>query len=104
MGIAYAAMIAYAIFSAASGSSIAACATMAKIVAPEFERAGYNKRLAFGVITAGATRPPRPLHPPMSLDIKIAFFGGESNPQSAHRGHHARAYSGRDLHAAHLYY
>ncbi len=76
MGIAYAAMIAYAIFSAASGSSIAACATMAKILAPEFERAGYNKRLAFGVITAGATLDP--LIPPSLLMVIYGIIAGES--------------------------
>jgi len=76
MGVAYATMIAYAVFSAASGSSIAACATMSKIVAPEFERAGYNKKLAFGVITAGATLDP--LIPPSILMVIYGIISEES--------------------------
>jgi tripartite ATP-independent transporter DctM subunit len=67
LGLAHATMLAYAVFSAASGSSIAACAAMTKIVAPEFERLGYDRRLAFGVITAGATLDP--LIPPSVLMV-----------------------------------
>lgn len=67
LGVAYATMLAYAIFAASCGNSIAACAAMTKIVFPEFERMGYDKRMGAGVLAAGGTL--APLIPPSMLMV-----------------------------------
>lgn len=67
LGVAHATMIAYAIFAAACGNSIAACAAMGKIALPEFERMGYDKRIGVGVMAAGGTL--APLIPPSMLMV-----------------------------------
>ena len=43
------------LFSAVSGSSIAAAATIGTVALPAFQRRRYNERLVLGTITAGAT-------------------------------------------------
>ncbi|MEW6667604.1 MAG: TRAP transporter large permease [Thermodesulfobacteriota bacterium] len=67
MGMAHATMIAYAIVSAASGNAIASCAALTRIVIPEFDRIGYDRKLGFGVMAAGATLDP--LIPPSMLMV-----------------------------------
>ena len=44
-----------ALFSAVSGSSVAAAATIGTVALPAFQRRRYNERLVLGSITAGAT-------------------------------------------------
>ncbi len=44
-----------ALFAAISGSSAATCATMAKVTLPEFERLGYDRRLAIGSLAGSGT-------------------------------------------------
>lgn len=67
LGVAHATMVAYAIFAAACGNSIAACAAMGKIALPEFKRMGYDKSLGVGVMAAGGTL--APLIPPSMLMV-----------------------------------
>jgi len=53
-GLGIATVIANAIFGAAAGSSLAACAAFSKIAVPEMARSGYSMRLATGIVaTAG---------------------------------------------------
>lgn len=54
-GLAVATVFAVAGFSAVSGASTAAAAVFAKVAVPEMLRAGYDRRLAAGVVAAGAT-------------------------------------------------
>jgi tripartite ATP-independent transporter DctM subunit len=54
-GLAHATVIAGAAFGAASGSSFASCATLAKVTIPEMIRFGIDRRLAFGVVAATGT-------------------------------------------------
>jgi C4-dicarboxylate transporter, DctM subunit len=54
-GLGVATIFACGIFSAVSGSSAAACATMGLLAIPEMERYGYNKRLIYGTLTAGGS-------------------------------------------------
>ena len=54
-GLAIATVYAVAGFSAVSGASTAAAAVFAKVAIPEMLRAKYDKRLAAGVVAAGAT-------------------------------------------------
>ena len=54
-GLAIATVYAVAGFSAVSGANTAAAAVFAKVAIPEMLKAGYNKRLAAGVVAAGAT-------------------------------------------------
>lgn len=54
-GLAVAANLASAGFGAASGSSIAASAAMARLAIPEMLRFGYDKGLAAGVVTSAGT-------------------------------------------------
>jgi tripartite ATP-independent transporter DctM subunit len=54
-GLGMATIAAIAGFSAISGSSVAASATMAKVAYPEMRRFHYSPRLAAGVVAAGAT-------------------------------------------------
>jgi tripartite ATP-independent transporter DctM subunit len=44
-----------ALFAAISGSSAATCATMAKVTLPEFERLGYDRKLAVGSLAGSGT-------------------------------------------------
>ena len=44
-----------ALFAAISGSSAATCATMAKVTLPEFQRLGYDRRLAVGSLAGSGT-------------------------------------------------
>jgi len=54
-GLAIATVYAVAGFSAVSGANTAAAAVFAKVAIPEMLKAGYNRRLAAGVVAAGAT-------------------------------------------------
>jgi tripartite ATP-independent transporter DctM subunit len=54
-GLAIATVFAVAGFSAVSGASTAAAAVFARVAIPEMLSAGYNRRLAAGVVAAGAT-------------------------------------------------
>ena len=54
-GMGVATIFACGIFSAVSGSSAAACATMGLLAIPEMERYRYNKRLIYGTLTAGGS-------------------------------------------------
>ena len=66
-GLAIATVYAVAGFSAVSGANTAAAAVFAKVAIPEMLKAGYNKRLAAGVVAAGATLDS--LIPPSALVI-----------------------------------
>ena len=54
-GLAQAAVLACAGFSAVSGSSLATAATMSKVALPHMRRFGYDDRLSSGVVAAGGT-------------------------------------------------
>lgn len=54
-GLAHATVIAGAAFAAASGSSFAACATLAKVTIPEMTAHGIDRKMAFGVVAATGT-------------------------------------------------
>jgi tripartite ATP-independent transporter DctM subunit len=54
-GLAVATVFAVAAFSAVSGASTAAAAVFARVAVPEMLKAGYAKRLAAGVVSAGGT-------------------------------------------------
>jgi TRAP-type mannitol/chloroaromatic compound transport system permease large subunit len=54
-GLAVATVYAVAGFSAVSGANTAAAAVFAKVAIPEMLKANYSKRLAAGVVAAGAT-------------------------------------------------
>ena len=54
-GLAVATIFAVAAFSAVSGASTAAAAVFARVAIPEMLKAGYEKRLAAGVVAAGGT-------------------------------------------------
>ena len=54
-GLAVATVFAVAAFSAVSGASTAAAAVFARVAIPEMLKAGYAKRLAAGVVSAGGT-------------------------------------------------
>ncbi len=54
-GLAVATLVVTAIFSAISGSSVAAASTIAAVCYPQMRRYGYDKGLASGVIASGAT-------------------------------------------------
>jgi tripartite ATP-independent transporter DctM subunit len=54
-GLAIGTIFAVAAFSAVSGASTAAAAVFARVAIPEMLRAGYDRRLAAGVVTAGST-------------------------------------------------
>lgn len=54
-GLAQATIVGNAIFAAASGSSVAATATFARIAVPEMRRHGYDSGLATGSVVAGGT-------------------------------------------------
>lgn len=54
-GLAMATLVVTALFSAISGSAVAAATTIAAVCYPEMKRYGYDKGLASGVIASGAT-------------------------------------------------
>lgn len=54
-GLAHATVGASAVFAAVSGSSLATAATMGKVACPEMIARGYDRRLTYGVVAAGAT-------------------------------------------------
>jgi tripartite ATP-independent transporter DctM subunit len=54
-GLAIGTVFAVAAFSAVSGASTAAAAVFARVAIPEMLRAGYNRKLAAGVVAAGST-------------------------------------------------
>jgi len=54
-GLALAVIAACGVFAAATGSSVAAAATMGVICLPELEQSRYDKRLAAGAVAAGGT-------------------------------------------------
>lgn len=75
-GLACAGVCACALFSAASGSSVATAAAMSKISVPEMLRAGYDKALATGTIASAGTL--GSLIPPSILMIVYAIFANVS--------------------------
>ena len=54
-GLAIGTIFAVAAFSAVSGASTAAAAVFSRVAIPEMLKAGYNRRLAAGVVAAGST-------------------------------------------------
>src|SRR5262247_4864798 len=75
-GLAVATNWACAGFGAASGSSIAAAATMARIAVPEMLKAKYDKGLATGVVASGGTLDA--LIPPSILFVIYGVFAAVS--------------------------
>jgi len=71
-GLAVAANLACAGFGAASGSSVAASATMARLAVPEMLRAGYDKGLATGVVASAGTL--AALIPPSIMFVIFGVF------------------------------
>lgn len=71
-GLAIASVGASAMFAAASGSSVATAAAMARIATPEMLKYGYDRGLATGVIAASGTL--GSLIPPSILMILYAYF------------------------------
>jgi len=54
-GLGMATIVAAGIFSAVSGSSAAACATIGLVAIPEMERYQYDRRLIYGTMTSGGS-------------------------------------------------
>ncbi|UCE30875.1 MAG: TRAP transporter large permease subunit [Burkholderiales bacterium] len=75
-GLAVAANFACAVFSAASGSSVATAAAMGRISYPEMKRAGYDPGLSTGVIAAAGTL--GSLIPPSILMVLFGIFAETS--------------------------
>jgi tripartite ATP-independent transporter DctM subunit len=75
-GLAIATVYAVAGFSAVSGANTAAAAVFAKVAIPEMLKAGYNKRLAAGVVAAGATLDS--LIPPSALLVVYGIITEQS--------------------------
>ncbi|HEY8554139.1 MAG TPA: TRAP transporter large permease subunit [Burkholderiales bacterium] len=71
-GLAVASNIASAGFAAASGSSIASAAAMARVAIPEMLRHGYDKALAAGVVASAGTL--AALIPPSILFVLYGIF------------------------------
>ncbi len=71
-GLAVAANLASAAFGAASGSSIAASAAMARLAIPEMLRFGYDKGLAAGVVASAGTL--AALIPPSVMFVVYGVF------------------------------
>ncbi|MEQ8348030.1 MAG: TRAP transporter large permease subunit [Sneathiellaceae bacterium] len=71
-GLAVATNMACAGFGAASGSSVAASAAMARLAVPEMLRHGYDKGLAAGVVACGGTL--AALIPPSILFVLYGIF------------------------------
>lgn len=78
-GLAVATNMASAGFAAASGSSIAASAAMARIAIPEMLRHGYDKGLAAGVVASAGTL--AALIPPSILFVLFGIFAEVSIAQ-----------------------
>lgn len=78
-GLACAAVGATAVFSAASGSSVATAAAMSRIAVPEMIKANYDKGLATGVVAASGTL--GALIPPSILMILYGIFTQQSISQ-----------------------
>lgn len=75
-GLAIATVFAVAGFSAVSGASTAAAAVFARVAIPEMLKAGYNRRLAAGVVAAGSTLDS--LIPPSALLVVYGIIVEES--------------------------
>jgi tripartite ATP-independent transporter DctM subunit len=75
-GLACAGVGACALFSAASGSSVATAAAMSRIAVPEMLKQGYDKALATGAIASAGTL--GSLIPPSILMIVYAIFANVS--------------------------
>ena len=75
-GLAIGTVYAVAGFSAVSGANTAAAAVFSKVAIPEMLKAGYNKRLAAGVVAAGATLDS--LIPPSALLVVYGIIVEES--------------------------
>ena len=71
-GLAVASIFAVAGFSAVSGASTAAAAVFARVAIPEMLRAGYDRRLAAGVVAAGGTLDS--LIPPSAIMVVYAII------------------------------
>jgi tripartite ATP-independent transporter DctM subunit len=54
-GLGMATIVAAGVFSAVSGSSAAACATIGLVANPEMERYSYDRRLIYGTMTSGGS-------------------------------------------------
>lgn len=80
-GLAIATVYAVAGFSAVSGANTAAAAVFAKVAIPEMLKAGYNKRLAAGVVAAGATLDS--LIPPSALLVVYGIITAVSRAVSS---------------------
>jgi tripartite ATP-independent transporter DctM subunit len=75
-GLAIGTVYAVAGFSAVSGANTAAAAVFSKVAIPEMLKAGYDKRLAAGVVAAGATLDS--LIPPSALLVVYGIIVEES--------------------------
>jgi tripartite ATP-independent transporter DctM subunit len=75
-GLAIATVYAVAGFSAVSGANTAAAAVFAKVAIPEMLKAGYDRKLAAGVVAAGATLDS--LIPPSALLVVYGIIVEES--------------------------
>jgi tripartite ATP-independent transporter DctM subunit len=75
-GLAVSANLACAGFSAASGSSLATAAAMGRIAIPEMRRAGYDMRLATGVVASAGTL--GVMIPPSLTFLIYAIFAEQS--------------------------
>lgn len=73
-GLASASVFATALFSAASGSSLATAAAMSRIAIPEMLKAGYDKALATGTVAAAGGL--GSLIPPSILMVVFGVFTG----------------------------
>jgi tripartite ATP-independent transporter DctM subunit len=71
-GLAIATIFAVAGFSAVSGASTAAAAVFARVAIPEMLKAGYDRRLAAGVVSAGSTLDS--LIPPSAIMVVYAII------------------------------
>ncbi|MBM3557007.1 MAG: TRAP transporter large permease subunit, partial [Alphaproteobacteria bacterium] len=75
-GLAIGTIYAVAGFSAVSGASTAAAAVFARVAIPEMLKAGYDRRLAAGVVAAGSTLDS--LIPPSALLVVYGIIVEES--------------------------
>ncbi|QQS14130.1 MAG: TRAP transporter large permease [Rhodospirillales bacterium] len=75
-GLAVGTIFAVAAFSAVSGASTAAAAVFARVAIPEMLKAGYDRRLAAGVVAAGSTLDS--LIPPSALLVIYAIIVAQS--------------------------
>jgi tripartite ATP-independent transporter DctM subunit len=75
-GVVYATIAGSAAFGAASGSGIAACATVGKVTIPEMLRLGVDTRLSFGSVAAAGTL--ATMIPPSVLMVIYGIITGQS--------------------------